>query len=105
MAEQTYLVSSANGGLVKINALYDDVTLKVDHLELVNNGTSGTLTATLFSVGTQTPIFGPTTRSFGTGTFSIDVTGQNWVMAMRSPYSGKAARLMPPWDWSLEWSS
>ena len=105
MATKTRTLSSANDGLVDVVLTYDDATKAMQSLRLRNDGVAGSMTLTLFAKVTHAIIFGPSTRAFGTGTFTQDISGLGLLMVVVAPDKFSPDGLAIPFDYSLGWAS
>lgn len=103
MAAVTRQVEAFNDDSSTLSYTYDDVSLLIQSVTLVNNGPSGTATAVARDLNTQATIFGPISRPFGTGSFTEDVSALGLHMVMVAGRGGSAAQL--PFSLEFGWSS
>lgn len=103
MATVNRVLSSANDGAVDLTLTYDNVTGAISQIALRNDGASGSMTGTLFDLTTGLPVFGPATRSFGTGTFTQPISGRSMVAGAVDKFNPDGWHM--PFGYSLAWSS
>lgn len=107
MATVTRVFFSAENDAVQASFSYDDVSLLITTATLTNNATRGTLTIDLRDATTNALVFGPTSRSFGTGVFSVNVSSMNLLMHSQqfTDKSGNTSTiLVPPFIAECGWS-
>lgn len=83
---------------------FDDVTKVIQTVELVNNGTFGTLFATLRNLQTQAVIYSGS-RAFGTGTFVHDVSALGIKMIPQTSAKNGTTGDVLPFALETGWSS
>lgn len=105
MAATVRNLGIADNGAVEVDLTYDNVSGVISSISLTNNGTSGTMTATLFDRTTGAPIFGPSTRTFGTGTVVQNLSSLNLSMVATAPGRFSPDGWATPFGYSLSWSS
>jgi hypothetical protein len=105
MASQTRILSFADGGLVQLSLTYDDVSGAIASVQLQNNSIAGSMTATLRDFSTDAVIFGPVTRTFGTGTITQDLTNLHLSMVAQAISKRAPDGWALPFNYLLSWSS
>jgi hypothetical protein len=100
------MIGTANNGQVTLKIDYDDQTLLIQDIVLVNNATRGTITLTATNPNNGN-IVDQTSRTAGTGTFTKDVSarGLHMVHSTGTNKFGPYDLIVPPFDLSMEWSS
>lgn len=107
MANVTNVFMTAADGAVQASYTYDDQSLLIGSAQLVNNSTRGTLTIDLRDPNTQAFLLGPLSRSFGTGTFNVNVSAKSWFMTPEQVTFKDGSThtlLVPPFLIDVAWS-
>jgi len=100
MATVSRTIGAFNDGAQTVAFSYDDVSLLIQSVTLINTGAVGTLHCTISQGGI--PKF-TGSRAVGAVTLVQDLTALNLLMVAGTDKFGGAA-LNPPFDFSLAWS-
>lgn len=101
----TRMLATANSGAVEFSIDFNDTNNQITTVRIVNNGSFGTMTATLFNKVTGLPVFGPISRGFDTGTFEQNVTGANLSMDVGAPSKYHPDGISEPFHYTVTWGS
>lgn len=102
MALKDWSLGAFNNGAVRAWFTWDDVTNRIQSVTIVNNDAQGTATLTLRDRQTNAVLYGPISRTFGTGTVTQDVSGFNLQMVPISTRGGIG--MVPPFNPQFQWS-
>lgn len=95
--------ASFNDGQVTLSFSFDDTSLLILSVTLVNNGPSGTLSFQAINPSNNQVIFSGS-RAFGTGTITQDVSAFNQHMVNKAGHRGGVAPQLP-FNLIVGWSS
>lgn len=88
---------------VDVTVAYDNVSGAMSTISLRNDAAAGTMEATLSDPANGAIIFGPATRTFGTGTVTQSINSLSMVSAPVSKFAPDGWAL--PFNYRFSWSS
>jgi hypothetical protein len=106
MATVAYPLGTANGGLVTLTLHYDDQSLAIGDVVLVNNGTTGTITLDVLNKGDGS-LLTEIVRTANSGALTRNLTNLHLSMVheVGTGKYGPYDILVPPFDYTIEWAN